>query len=111
LSSKGYEAADFRDGSVSARTLSALEYLLFSESEENACAANAEINAGGTWAALDAGELRSRRAAYAAKTAELVHAAADELVVAWEPAGGAFLESFATGGRRQHGLRHEPGHA
>ena len=103
LVARGYEAADFAaKGAVNVRGLAAVEYLLWSEGATNACADTSAINAGGTWQALEAGELSRRRAAYARVLVEDVAARLGGLVQKWEPGGGNFLaelESAGTGSR------------
>ena len=84
---------------ITARGMGGLEYLLFREGDENACAAGAEINGSGAWAALDDGELAQRRADYAAAVAHDVRVRAGALVAAWDPAGENFLADLSRPGR------------
>ena len=78
--------------------LVALEYLLFYEGADTACASSSPIVAQGTWAALSAEERAARKRAYAAAVAGEVRQRA-------QPAGGRvgsgkgnFLETLVTAG-------------
>lgn len=82
----------------SANGLSAAEYLLFYEGQENACESGDEINTTGSWSELDESTLRSRRAAYAAFTAAAVAEAAEALYNAWSPAGENFMAELTRAG-------------
>ena len=63
----GFEAEGGLDAApLSARGLDAIEVLLFSAVGENACPAQVDINADGSWAALGDAGVQARRAAYAA---------------------------------------------
>jgi predicted lipoprotein len=96
LTDKVYEVADFTSLSlVSTRTLSALEYLLFYEGTDNACAATDAINAEGKWAALGAEEIKKRKATYARVLGADVLARTQKLADAWDPAKDNFLATFA----------------
>jgi uncharacterized protein len=92
-----YEASSFSTSLSSARGLSTLEYLLFNESAGNSCYAAFAINANGSWAALG-DQIWTRRADYAARTAEDVSNLAHTLVEAWEPDGGDFRAELADAG-------------
>ena len=86
------------DAPTSARGLAAIEYLLFADGSDNACASTEPINAMGTWAAIAPDELTRRRAAYAHAVAVDVAARARALNAAWEPAGfRAQLEAAGAG--------------
>lgn len=85
--SRGYEGAGFAQLPTSARGLAAIEYLLFADGSDNACASTEPINAMGTWAALGADEITRRRAAYARAAADDVLARAVALRAAWAPNG------------------------
>ena len=99
LVSKAYAEADFFGTSaVNVYGLDALEYLLFHDGAENACPPQVEINHEGSWAALDAADLRSRRAAYAAVVAAGIVEAAGQLESAWAPDGGDFSGGLARAG-------------
>ncbi len=99
LVSKSYEASTFSTALVNLRGLDAAEYLLFYKADDNACAANATINSGGTWAALGAAEITARKAAYAAVVADDIVVSATKLLDAWEPAKGNFVAQLETAGR------------
>lgn len=96
------DAAAFAAEPVNVRGLDALEYLLFVDGTDNACAPNSGINTSGDWAAIDADALNSRRAAYAATLAELLTATATDLRGRWSDAafGGeltlAVADTFRT---------------
>jgi predicted lipoprotein len=93
------DRAMFKMEAVNVRGLDALEYLLFAEGTENACAPSATINASGAWRAIvDAGTLAQRRAAYAHTLAVLVHERATELEHAWDPTGGDWVGQLARAG-------------
>jgi predicted lipoprotein len=85
--SRGYASPSFVDGLVNTRGLGAIEYLLFYDGVDNACAATAQINTAGTWAAIGATELAARKRAYARAVAEDVVTWADQLVATWNTAG------------------------
>ena len=66
---------------VNGRGLDALEYLLFVETTENSCVANADLNTSGDWAAIS--DVTMARAAHAvAVTADLTRSA-NSAVEAW----------------------------
>ncbi|MFP4598742.1 MAG: imelysin family protein [Persicimonas sp.] len=88
----------FADEPVNVRGLDAMEYLLFFEGTDNACAPNSTINTDGSWDALDEAELQSRRAEYAHAVALDLQNRATELREAWDPEGGDFLSELATAG-------------
>ena len=82
---------------VNVRGLDALEYLLFNDSTDNACATNLSINTDGLWAdRLD--EVPQLRADYAAALAREVRTNADALLAAWDPDEGDFLEQLVGAG-------------
>ncbi len=83
---------------VNVRGLDALEYLLFVDTDENACSALTPINAEGTWAALGTDGVRAARATYAASAATLVSREAVRLQAAWAPTGGAHLTTLSEAG-------------
>jgi sterol desaturase/sphingolipid hydroxylase (fatty acid hydroxylase superfamily)/predicted lipoprotein len=95
--SRGYEGAGFAQLPTSARGLAAIEYLLFAQGTDNACAPAEPINAMGTWAALGADEITRRRAAYARAAADDVLARAVALRAAWAPNG--FESQLVTAGQ------------
>jgi uncharacterized protein len=97
--SGGYKSAEFAEGLVSTRGLLALEYLLFYEGSDNACAATASINSSGSWQALSAQERDGRKRDYAKVLARDVAARAKMLATAWSTSGdnfGAQLTNFGT---------------
>lgn len=95
-----FDPAALASAPANVRGLAALEYLLFSESTENACPPSGAINLDGSWAALSAEDVRSRRATYAAAIARDLLASATALRDAWEPAAGDFLGELAEAGER-----------
>jgi predicted lipoprotein len=95
---QSYAAASFPSSLASARGLSALEYLLFYDGDDNSCLSGVGINANGTWDALDSEELRARRAAYASAAAKDVYARARALVNAWDPKSGDFYATWTQAG-------------
>jgi predicted lipoprotein len=95
---RGYESPDFPTTLVSRRGLYAVEYLLFYEGADTACSPGSPIVAGGTWAALPAEELQSRKRAYAAAAAKAVRERANQLVEAWEPGKGNFVGTLESAG-------------
>ncbi len=101
---QGYAETDFLDQAPNVRGLDALEYLLFAEGDGNACAPNSAINADGSWAALGAAEVRSRRAAYAAVLSELLVARAAELATAWDADSGLYFADFVAAGAGSTGF-------
>jgi predicted lipoprotein len=85
-----YEDVDaFAQERVNVRGLDALEYLLFAEGDQNACAPNSAINRDGEWAALGgAVEIDRRRARYAATLAALLRRQGEALLARWTDADG-----------------------
>ena len=81
------------------RGLSTLEYLLFYEGSDNACGATHPINTMGSWAALDADDLRARKRSYARAVAVDVAALMQTALAAWEPSKGNFVAALTTAGR------------
>lgn len=79
---------------VNTRGFDALEYLLFYEGTDNACAPQNDINSTGSWNGI-VGELPERRADYAASAASILSDDADALVAAWE---GEFLAELSQAG-------------
>ena len=92
------DAGTLRPEPVSARGLSAIEYVLFEESGTNRCGPTAVINTSGSWAALGDVEVARRRRVYAHSAAVLVAERARELRLAWDPAGEDFATTLATAG-------------
>lgn len=100
LVAESYGDAGFFDAQlVNVYGFDALEYLVFFEGVENACAPQLDINADGTWAALDEEALRTRRAAFAAVVAGGIAAHAATLAEAWADGGtwNAALSDPASG--------------
>lgn len=64
--------------------LDALEYLLFTDSFENQCSSQSEINFSGSWAALLQDEISKRRAQYAKVLAEKIETDAKSLQADWD---------------------------
>jgi len=98
LLDKTYERPELATALVSTRGLAAAEYLLFYEGTDNACAATSTMNAAGTWALLGQPEIARRKVAYARAIAADTRKRADELVTAWDPAQGNFVNTLATAG-------------
>ena len=97
--SQKYATAELASGLVSTRSLAALEYLLFYDGAENGCPAENAINAQGTWKAIPKADLDKRRATYARVVAADVGVRVAQLVDAWEPGKGAFLDVIANAGK------------
>lgn len=81
------------------RGLAALEYLLFYEGADNGCDGSHPMNATGTWATVDAAELRARKRGYAKAIAADVVASMRRAIDAWDPAKGNFLGALVSAGR------------
>ncbi len=92
------DAAAFAAQAVNVRGLDALEYLLFAEGTDNACAANSQLNTSGSWAAVPEAELDARRADYAATVASILADHAHALATAWAATGGNFAAELTTAG-------------
>lgn len=105
--SKAYESPTFTNSLISARTLTAAEYLLFYEGADNGCGGFSTINANGTWAALSEAELEKRKVDYLVAVTEDVVVKAQRLVDAWSPSGGNFLKEFAKAGQTSGTYRTE----
>ena len=83
-----YTGSDFFEGQpVNAYGFDALEYLVFAEGTDNACAPQLQINADGGWDALGEETIRERRAAYAAAVAGGIAEQAATLAQAWATGG------------------------
>lgn len=76
----------------------AIEYLLFTDDPDNDCAPFDPLNQDGLWEAM-AEMIPQRRLAYAASLSTLVRRRADELVDAWLPSEGNFIEELTSPGR------------
>ncbi|MDC3953946.1 imelysin family protein [Polyangium jinanense] len=98
--SKAYEAPDFGTTAlINMRGLAAAEYLLFYTGTDNACSPATGINATGSWAALSADELASRKAAYASSVSTGIAAMAGKLLGAWRPGDGDFAAQLRDPGK------------
>ena len=87
--SKDYEDEEaFSSELANVRGLDALEYLLFTEGDQNACVADASINKSGEWAAIAVDDLEQRRATYALTLARDVRTHAGDLTARWSESGG-----------------------
>lgn len=85
-----YQRADYPNGElINVYGLAALEYLLFQDATQNACAPQLEINQG-PWATLlnEPGALERRRAAYAGVLARHVAQKAQQIVDLWSGEAG-----------------------
>lgn len=99
LVAERYAESNFFDAQlVNVLGLDALEYLLFYTGPDNDCPSQVEINAAGTWAALDPTERQRRRAAYAAALAARIALDGEVLRAAWDPTGGDFAGQLAGAG-------------
>lgn len=93
---QAYAKSDFGNTFINARGLGALEYLLFHSGNANACPAASEINIKGTWAALTASDLHSRRRAYASAVTQALVQRGQALTSAWET--GDFKQQLLSAG-------------
>jgi len=98
LVDKRYQLPAILAGSIEVRGLLATEYLLFYAGTDNVCAPNDPINGTGTWAALSATELASRKLAYAKVLVDDIAKQGQTLAAAWDPAQGNFVAQLATAG-------------
>ena len=72
--SSGFD--DVEGQPLNARGLDALDYILFVDTDDNACPSNLEINTSGAWDQLRAGDLEQARAKHAAAIAASIAKAA-----------------------------------
>ena len=79
------------------RGLAAIEWLLHAP-QTNACPPQAAINADGTWAAMNAEEVRRKRAFHASMLGLQLAFDANELRDAWQPSKGNFAKELAEAG-------------
>ena len=79
---------------ISGRGLFALEYVLFYEGSDTACAASGQVAS--EWNGLGADALAERKANYAAAVAADVRKQADALMDVWSPDGGDFKQVFVS---------------
>jgi predicted lipoprotein len=93
-----YAEATFPDTLITGRTMDALDYLLFYDGLDNGCGSTSAINALGTWAELDAEQLRQRKDEYALAVIEDVVVRTETLVTAWAPDGGDFMGDITSAG-------------
>lgn len=84
-------------GLVNVRGLYAAEYLLFYAGTDNACSAQATINASGSWNALGADGLAARKRAYAAVLASDLASQTTAIHGGWTDGGFAALLGNAGG--------------
>ena len=90
-----FEATDyFKTKLVTFYGLDALEYVLFTESRENACSAAATLNREGQWSQLSDTQRQQRRASYANAVARQLRKDAQSLLSAWESDEGGFRDGF-----------------
>jgi len=95
----GYDDPDVLEGTPGTPIgLGAIEYLVFTDSLENNCLPDSPINQEGTWDDM-IDMVPQRRLDYAASLGTLVRRRADELVAAWSPDGGNYIEEFTNPGR------------
>lgn len=98
LVSQRYADGNYATTQASSRGLSAVEYLLFYDGEQNACGPQVSINADATWSALSPAERTQRRADYANEAVAHILTHAQALQAAWDPSGGNFLATFTQAG-------------
>ncbi len=73
-----------------------MEYLLYVESDDNACPSAASINSSGSWAAIGADEIRRRRAVYVRVLADDIATKTGALANAWRDGFAAELLGAGT---------------
>ncbi len=93
IASQAYQS-DFSRVLVNGRGLYAVEYGLFFEATDTACAASSAT--GMAWPALAAADLAARKVAYAQAAAEDVYGRAYQLHETWKPEGGNFGATLAS---------------
>ncbi|MET0792964.1 MAG: imelysin family protein [Polyangiaceae bacterium] len=98
LADQVYASPTFGTSLINNRGLGAAEYLLFYPGTDNECPDYSAINKQGTWVALGADEIISRKRAYAAAIAADVLANAEKLIAAWDPAAGNFRRQLSQPG-------------
>jgi predicted lipoprotein len=92
----GWDAVDFFDTHlVNAYGLDALEHLLFAPGDGNACSAEVDINAEGTWDTLGTDGIDANRASYALTLVDGLLESSATLRDAWDSEGGDFGELLA----------------
>ncbi|HYP77316.1 MAG TPA: imelysin family protein [Polyangiaceae bacterium] len=98
LVEKLYESPAFGSSLINYRGLGALEYLLYYPGTDNQCPDYSGINSKGTWAALGAGEIATRKRTYAAAVARDVLMNSQKLLQAWDAAGDNFRRQLVQPG-------------
>lgn len=88
------QTSDIASVLISGRGLFAIEYVLFYEGTDTACAAAGQVAQ--QWARLDPEQLSERKARYAAAVAKDVRSSVVALRDAWAPSGGNFMPSFVS---------------
>jgi predicted lipoprotein len=92
VASEKYATQGFPNVPIASRGLYAIEYLLFYEGSDTACAAGSStVN---TWATLDASALTAHKQRYLTALSSDVLATTRQLLELWSPAGGNFRETF-----------------
>jgi predicted lipoprotein len=89
-----YAEAGFDRVPVSARGLHALDYLLFHDGDDTACAEGSPTQE--EWLELDAGAVAEMKRQYAAAVAGNVLSLTRELAERWDPEGDDFREEFVS---------------
>jgi predicted lipoprotein len=86
---------------TSARGLSTLEFLLFSSDTANQCSRYSVLNypAPGTWAALSAEDIVSRKRAFVRALGDDVRKQSQALISAWDAQGGDFERALLSAGQ------------
>ena len=79
----------FEDNLVNSYGMDALEHLLWA-GPDNACPTQTDINADGSWAALDADQLHAQRVAFSLVLVDGVRAQGESLLRAWDLQGDDF---------------------
>ncbi len=105
VATRAYEEQGFQRILPSARGLAALEYLLFTDEEETACAANSTTYK--IWNELSAEERDQAKRDYARAVVGDLYQKAEELVSAWDPEGEDFgkkLSNYEGYGSEQEAL-------
>ena len=98
LVDEAYASSNFGSSLISIRGLGAVEYLLFYPGSDNQCPDYSAINKNGTWAALGAEQIATRKRAYAEAVAADVLGNIRQLLHAWDPAHGDFRRKLTQPG-------------
>jgi uncharacterized protein len=96
VASEKYASQGFANVPIASRGLYALEYLLFYEGSDTACASGS--SAANTWTTLDATALTEHKHRYLAALSGDVRTTMRELIELWSPTGGNFRETFINAG-------------